>query len=80
MKTLWSMLGRDAHLQASCSHYSCRHRTVMRVAPVLKLFQARGWNADLSIAGSWFRCKRCGRRGAHLEMVPACVAPHLDRP
>jgi hypothetical protein len=80
VKNLWDFRRHGAHVRVSCSHYRCRHETIMRVAPLIHLFMERGWNTDLMIAGSWFRCKRCSRRGAHLEMASPHLAPDLPPP
>nr|WP_317892020.1 hypothetical protein [uncultured Sphingomonas sp.] len=78
IKVLSDILKHRAHLEATC--HGCGRRTIMRVAPLLKLFRNRRWNCDLSIAGYWFRCTRCNRRGARIEMVPPSKAPHLPPP
>ena len=76
VKNLWDFRRHGAHVRVRCSHYRCRNETILRVAPLIKLFLERRWNTDLTIAGRWFRCRRCGRRGAHLEMA----SPHLPPP
>lgn len=80
VKRLGDMLRHDAHVRVRCSHYRCQNQTIMRVAPLVALFHEKRWNPDLTIAAYRLRCSRCGRRGAQLEMVPACAAPHLDPP
>jgi hypothetical protein len=80
VKSLWDFSRHGAHVRASCCHYSCRHSTILRVAPLIQLYMKRRWNTDLTIAGSWFRCTRCGRRGAFLEVASPHLAPHLPPP
>ncbi|MBM7407074.1 MULTISPECIES: hypothetical protein [Sphingomonas] len=80
VKSLWDFQRHGAHVRVRCGHYRCRHETIMRAAPLVRLFMERRWNADLTIAGSWFRCERCNHRGARLEMASPHLAPHLPPP
>ena len=78
IRTMEDLAKVNAHLKVEC--LACGRASIWERKGMLSWFQHRGWNTNLEAAGTRFRCKGCGHRGAHLSAALAPSPPPSPPP
>lgn len=77
LRTLHDLQRHGFHLGIQC--LGCDHNVIYAIMGVAEWFQAKRLNPDMEVAGSYFRCDKCGRKGAKLTPVAPYRAPDLPK-